>query len=322
MFLSEVIDSVREVSFDRFVTPAFYLKSKSEGDKLTITGTSLIVLREDNTERVRLEFSDYPTLAELTIALVERSNILDFSYGPAYRGAEKTTELLKKTDVPVDELIGVYRRTFFSDASVFTYIQRYFYSVISPLAASYQSKNRLWTVEEIDQYIQEKFNEMNAMHCVLWVSYDVVEDRRLAEVANEYLVQSSVASGEGVLAFPAGDGSVSINIGDVYRLDESRATKYNEGERAYRPGADNVLGDADSFWYKLGLFIRKRLKDVFGDDSKFSDQLVSGQMVLWKDYNWYSYYDSYPYTLSPFTRGIFGAASTYVDPTNLLGRGI
>ena len=71
-----------------------------------------------------------------------------------------------------------------------------------------------------------------------------------------------------------------------------------------RVGSDNIWGDRYSFWYKLMVYLRDLLETTFGDYSLRKDNVIPGYISLQRELDFRSYYDSYPFTLSPLSRGI------------------
>ena len=143
----------------------------------------------------------------------------------------------------------------------------------------------------------------------LWISYWLVDNRRVYEMAGEFLGQSTYAfSGEaGMMGIMEESSNIHVSIGDVFSIDDPVQQHYNEGEQPWRVGADNVLGDAHSFWYKLQLWIRSQFERLFEDWTLRPDTIMMGTTDLHKDTNFYAYYDQYPYTISPLSREIISS---------------
>ena len=296
--LDEIITAVRELTFDRFIIPAFAIKAKSgwtvsvtppKGidlgnltlSKTVITGSAVV-------EEV-FDFTTFDTLEKLMVEMIERDIVV--AYTPYFRGGEPSSSLVKVTDVSLEVGFTSFRRYFFSDAEIKKSIQWYYRRVLD---------TNVQITEDIVSLLQRPSEE----HMALWVSYLLVGKRRLYESAAGAIGQSftdgSDYVGTGTGTAPL---STSIQIGSVFSITESATEGYFQ-EDFNRLGSDNVLGDRYSFWYKLLLYLRERLEEVFGDYSLRKDTVMMGNIELIRDLDFRSYYDSYPFTLSPLSRGI------------------
>jgi hypothetical protein len=139
----------------------------------------------------------------------------------------------------------------------------------------------------------------------LWVAYHIVEKRRLYEQAATAIGQVFTDGSDYVgsdLSQSMGT-TTTTQIGSVFTIteDPSKGFFYEDFNRV---GSDNVLGDRYSFWYKLQLWLRDQIEEMFGDYSLRKNTVFNGYTELVRELDFRSYYDSYPFTLSPLSRGI------------------
>ena len=296
--LDEIITTVRELTFDRFIIPAFAIKNRS-GWTVSVTptkgevGGNMTLKKNISDGEVAdnkvFEFSTYNTLEKLMVELIEQDIVV--AYTPYFKGGEPSGSLVKVTDAPLDVSFTAFRRYFFSDNEIKKTIQWYYRRVLD-------------TNAEVTDAIVSRLVRPSEEHMALWVAYSLVDKRRLYESAAGAIGQSftdgSDYVGTGTGTAPL---STSIQIGSVFSITESATEGYFQ-EDFNRLGSDNILGDRYSFWYKLLLYLRQRLEEVFGDYSLRKDTVMMGNIELIRDLDFRSYYDSYPFTLSPLSRGI------------------
>lgn len=304
--LAEVVRSARELSFDRFVTPAFFITGKSTGQLLAITSTSIAITTPPSTPEedpitFTLPFADNPTLED--IALVFITEGYPFSYAASFVGSEPSNSLLPVSSELSLSPTALYRKYFFSDAEVMEVMRRY---LTMECGYSYAKAYEVDLLTEVT-----KLSNAVPHHMALWCAYWLVERRRIYELASEVIGQSTFSgTGDaGMLGILENGSSINVNLADVFSLTDNPQSKFNEGEKSWGVGADNVLGDASGFWYRLQLWIRSQLERLFGDFSLRPDQVIMGVMSLEKDTNFYAYYDQYPYTISPLSREILSSFS-------------
>lgn len=313
--LNEIMTAVREISFDRFIIPAFALKEMGEGVFLCIDKTFTPEVNEETEEVIKgkltiykvaessvseegdnkeiiveLPFWQYQTLERIMEALIEAGIVV--AYTPYFRGEELSTSLVQVTK-ELTEDVTIFRRYFFSDSEVKKWISWYYLRVLD-----------IRNVNLSDDVIG-KLVRPSEMHLTLWVAYHLVDMRRLYEAASASIGQSFTDGSDyaGSNVSDATGTTTTTQIGSVFTITED-PTKGYFYEDFNRIGSDNVLGDRYSFWYRLSLWIRSQLEDVFGDYSLRKDNVMQGNIVLTRELDFRSYYDSYPFTLSPLSRGI------------------
>lgn len=306
--LNEVITAVREITFDRFVIPAFALKEMGEGYFLSIDkdygssdikGRLLISHKSDDeaqTEIISLPFSEYPTMESLVTKLIEEGIVV--AYTLYFMGEESSDSLLSVTDKELTENVTLFRKYFFSDNEITRWISWYYFKVLD-----------LPDVELTDSIIEQLIRP-SERHMALWVSYQVVGRRRLFELASSSLSNCFTDGSDyaGSSDLNAGT-SVSVTIGSVFNITEDPNSGFFY-EDYNRIGSDNILGDRFSFWYRLQLWIREQLEEIFGDYSLRKDMVMMGHIELERELDFRSYYDSYPFTLSPLSRGILSKTTS------------
>lgn len=314
--LNEIMMAVRELTFDRFIIPAFAIKQMGEGfyvdiDKTFVPETDgeieevikgrLTIYKVEGTtdaetkEQIRenivdLTFNDYPTLEDIMNALIEANVIV--AYTPYFRGTESSTILIQVKDKELTEDFTAFRRYFFSDEEIKEMIRWYYFVVLD-----------IKDVELTDEIIG-KLIRPSEKHLAIWVSYHLVHKRRLYESAAISIGQSFTDGSDYTGTSISTAGTVTtVQIGSVFNVTEDPNTGYLY-EDFNRVGSDNVLGDRYSFWYKLMLYLRDLLETEFGDYSLRKDNVIPGYISLQRELDFRSYYDSYPFTLSPLSRGI------------------
>lgn len=314
--LNEIMTAVRELTFDRFIIPAFAIKQMGEIFYLSIDKTftpetedeteevlngKLTIYKKDVTSGteseeptvqniVELAFNDYPTLEDIMNALIENNIVV--AYTPYFRGAEPSDVLIQVKDKELTEDFTTFRRYFFSDEEIKDMIRWYYFVVLD-----------IKDVELTDEVVA-KLIRPSEKHLAIWVSYYLVDKRRLYENAANAIGQTFTDGSDYTGSSDKMAGTVTtVQIGSVFNVTEDPSTGYFY-EDFNRVGSDNVWGDRYSFWYRLMLYLRDLLETQFGDYSLRKDNVIPGYISLQRELDFRSYYDSYPFTLSPLSRGI------------------
>ena len=314
--LNEIMTAVRELTFDRFIIPAFAIKQMGENfyvdiDKTfvretdgdteeVIKGKLTIYKVADTTETeseetekeliVELSFNDYPTLEDIMNALIEANVVV--AYTPYFRGTEPSPALIQVKSKELTEDFTAFRRYFFSDEEIKEMIRWYYWVVLD-----------IKDVELTDEIVG-KLVRPSEKHLAIWVSYYLVDKRRLYENAANAIGQTFTDGSDYTGSSDTTAGTVTtVQIGSVFNITEDPNTGYFY-EDFNRVGSDNVWGDRYSFWYRLMLYLRDLLETQFGDYSLRKDNVIPGYISLQRELDFRSYYDSYPFTLSPLSRGI------------------
>lgn len=308
--------AVRELTFDRFIIPAFAVKQMGAGYFVDID-KSFVPEVEDETEEfiagkltiyknvtssdkgtvettreniVELAFNDYPTLEDLMNALIEANVIV--SYTPYFRGTEPSSVLIQVKGKELTDDFTAFRRYFFSDTEIMDMVSWYYFVVLD-------IKNVGLTDEIVGRLIRP-----SEKHLAIWVSYHLVDKRRLYENAANAIGQTFTDGSNYMGTSDTTVGTVTtVQIGSVFSVTEDPSTGYLY-EDFNRVGSDNVWGDRHSFWYRLMVYLRDLLETQFGDFSLRKDNVIPGYISLQRELDFRSYYDSYPFTLSPLSRGI------------------
>lgn len=307
--LNEIMTAVREITFDRFIIPAFALKEMGEDFFVSIDKTytpevnegedvikGKLVISKLNEESIKepiveLCFWEYKTLEDIMVALIDAGIVV--AYTPYFRGTELSTNLIQVTEKELTESFTAFRRYFFSNEEIAQLIEWYYWKVLD-----------IPNVELTDEIVG-RLQRPSEKHMALWVAYHICEKRRLYESAAGSVGQSFTDGSDYVGSnLSEGTGTTTTTqIGSVFTITED-PTKGYFYEDYNRVGSDNVLGDRYSFWYKLQLWIRDQLESLFGDYSLRKDNVIPGYISLQRELDFRSYYDSYPFTLSPLSRGI------------------
>lgn len=297
--------AVRELTFDRFIIPAFAIKAKAgfgvsiqpklidETETTLVKRGSYLTLWEKQGEEqnniIELDLQER-TLEEVMERLIEEGIVV--AYTPYFRGAEKGTTLIKVTK-ELDEDFTAFRKYFFSDEEIMHVVVRYYERVLGIRG-------------EITDEVISQLKRPSEQHLAIWVAYHLVDKRRLYENAASSIGQSFTDGSDYAGSSEASIGAsthTSVQIGSVFSITEDPTGGYFY-EDFNRIGSDNVWGDRYSFWYKLMLYLRGLLESEFGDFSLRKDNIMQGTIELERALDFRSYFDSYPFTLSPLARGI------------------
>lgn len=314
--LNEIMTAVRELTFDRFIIPAFALKQMGEDffvhiDKTFVPETDVenvemkgkftlykVVRTSDGGDSekptkeiiVDLPFNDYPTLEDIMNALIEANVVV--AYTPYFRGTEPSNVLIQVKDKELTEDFTAFRRYFFSDEEIKEVLRWYYLRVLD-------IKDVNLTNDIIGRLVRP-----SEKHLALWVSYYLVDKRRLYENAANAIGQTFTDGSDYSGSSDTMAGRVTtVQIGSVFNVTEDPNTGHFY-EDFNRVGSDNVWGDRYSFWFRLMLYLRDLLETQFGDYSLRKDNVIPGYISLQRELDFRSYYDSYPFTLSPLSRGI------------------
>jgi hypothetical protein len=303
--LKEIMTAVRELTFDRFIIPAFAIKAKAgfgvsiqpklidETETTLVKRGSYLTLWEKQGEEqnniIEIDLQER-TLEEVMERLIEEGIVV--AYTPYFRGAEKGTTLIKVTK-ELDEDFTAFRKYFFSDEEIMHVVVRYYERVLGIRG-------------EITDEVISQLKRPSEQHLAIWVAYHLVDKRRLYENAASSIGQSFTDGSDYAGSSEASIGAsthTSVQIGSVFSITEDPTGGYFY-EDFNRIGSDNVWGDRYSFWYKLMLYLRGLLESEFGDFSLRKDNIMQGTIELERALDFRSYFDSYPFTLSPLARGI------------------
>lgn len=253
-------------------------------------GGYLEIRKNDGSDTKRFYFTEYYTFNLLLDALIAEGIVV--AYTPYFKGDELTSSLIKVAARDADEDVTFFRRYFFSDWEIAKMISWYYFKVLD-------IKDVDLTDETVGKLIRP-----SEQHLAIWVSYYLVDRRRVYENAAGSIGQSftdgSDYTGSGTSGTPL---QTTVQIGSVFTITED-ATQGFFYEDFNRVGSDNVWGDRYSFWYRLMLYLRGLLEEQFGDYSLRKDNVIPGYIQLIREYDFRAYYDSYPFSLSPLSRGI------------------
>lgn len=287
--LNEIITAVRELTFDRFIIPAFAVKAMPK-KTLSVSAEGLIISPETGKEVLSLPFSEFNTLDKIMDKLISEG--VTVAYTPYFKGDEISASLIKVKERRLDTDFTSFRRYFFSDEEIKKILKWYYLKVLE--------------VPNVDlsEDTIARLQRPSEQHMALWVAYYITDKRRLYEAAALNIGQSftdgSDYTGSATSTAPV---TTSVQIGSVFSLTENASEGYFE-EDFSKVGSENIWGDRFSFWYKLMLYLRQNLEEVYGDFSLRKTNIIPGNIELERNLDFRSYYDSYPFTLSPLSRGI------------------
>lgn len=294
--LTDILVSVRELAFDRFPIPAFLIKAKA-GKFVTNNGTGIKILPSAGslTPDLNIPYATYPTFEDVA------SFLITSGYPIAYTGyfagqMSPASSLIAYTDASLALNLPMLRRFYISDDEIKKIMAEDYYKRVLDIDL---------TVGDLETAIP-LLNVQSGQHIALWTAIKVVQARRMSEAAadaflNKFTDGTGFTQGTSV----PGVDNVSVSIGQVFTIteDNSITAKYFQ-EDFNRVGSDNVLGDKNTFWFKLFLYLRDKLESDFKDYYFRNDNVINGKTILDKDLNYRAYFDSYPFTLSPYSRDI------------------
>jgi hypothetical protein len=329
--LASMQSKIRELTFDRYVTPTFFIRTNPSSNgrecnpyTLTIT-TTYLQLQQGTNDPVQFSFATYATLDELLTALQGAGLNIDVIYSGSFIPLEPSTTLQVKSATILDKYFPVYRTVYFSNWMIQKYVNEYCMRFLRKTQRELEwiTYNDKWD-DELKCGTWAQIDHMN-----YWVAYKMIEKRRLFELAGSN-IQMSILGGNPLINGANGTTMVTqdsfslvppgettrIQIADVFSLEDDNTSFANSQYSKEIPkamlapweiGSDNVLSDYYSFWYALQLWIRDRFEDMFSDDCLRKDQMMVGKIHLEKPENLFAYFDQYPWTYSPYPRGIRGS---------------
>ena len=233
--LNEIMKAVRELTFDRFIIPAFAIKQIGSGNFIEIDPSfepeisdpnvepvkgklTLYKVAEGETEEsskeiiVEIIFHECPTMEDVMDKLIEEGIIV--AYTPYFRGQEPANSLIK-VNKELTEDFTAFRRYFFSDSEIVEMIRWYYAKVLDICD------------KEINDELIGKLKRPSEKHLAIWVSYYLVDKRRLYENAANAIGQTFTDGSD----YTGSDGnssptSTTVQIGSVFTVTEDTSQGY------------------------------------------------------------------------------------------------
>jgi hypothetical protein len=309
----ELLRAIRQLINDRFAVPVFYLKNKP-GSKLYITKDNFRIKDSSFTNSVELVegkqeddifFASFkensgepytPYLEELATTLIEEG--FPIAYTGYFRGVEPSS-ILNIADADLQEDITICSKQFYSEETILNFCLQYFEDVLKMQA-------EVSTVEDMLSYI-DSFIKKTLDHMILYVSIMLTEYRMFSEYkASVTGAHYSDGSGElmaGVLGIIP--SNINISIGSVFSMSDAVSSNTEHfSENWNLPGSDNILGNKNSIWYRQFCILRDQLEQRYKDFTFRKDTGMWSKIQLDKPLNYRSYFDSYPFTISPQPRQV------------------
>lgn len=292
--LTTIINTVRDLIFDRFAVPAFAIKGIPDA-VLNITENELVISKEGS-PLVTVAFSQYDTLGKVADYLISKGIVIAHTH--YFVGSENPKKFIPVAAKDIDTDFTVFRKNFYSDDVIINEIIRYYYNVLN-----IRANNTAGDFHSLENLLP-KLISPSERHLVYWVSYHLVDLRRVYEQAASIMsgIYTDGSNYEGSGGVSSGV-TTTVNIGSVFSIQENPQNGFFY-EDFHRLGSDNIWGDRYSFWYRLLLYLRSKLEEEFEDTSLRKDNVMVSDTILEKPLNFRNYYDSYPFTISPLTRGI------------------
>ena len=300
MTIAEILVSIRELSYDRYPIPVFVLKAQ-QGKAVTNNNSSFNVHPLGVPSPPDYTYGYNPDgAADKLQNLI--SGLIGNNYPVAmtgyYYGQDAPNSLLLATNNDLVRNTTYFRRFFLSDIRVQQIMVDYHYRILC-----HKDTTMLTLADDV-----ALMNDYTTRHMILWCAIKLVDMRRIAELAQSAIGSMSFSDGTGVIAGTGIDApglSVQVNIGSVFTLsDDNSVTAGYFQEDFNRIGSDNVLGDKESFWFKLWLSLRAQLESDYQDYYFRESNAMNSQIILERPLNYFSYFDSWPYTWSPYSRNI------------------
>ena len=321
-----------EQSVSTVVQPhVFTISVKSKDTGNVIGYYNFNITYKDPTYPIELEdfetksfpFSDAIDIIDLgTKMKSNNNNLFDLDFWPTLITSDPPTTLVETylANLKDDEPAAIYRKSFFDDDHYRNLLERYF---------QYYYSRGFRLSESIEVNIMGLPEKM-VDHMMLWVSFYAVEDRRAYEMAGQGLMggADNLDLSTGFSSLIGGNNSLTseleVQIGSVFTMREKPGGAGDSRDnKVGQVGADNVLGDDANFWYRLQGHIRKRFEDIYRDYALRSNQVLEGVEELdpATQMNYMAFFDSYPYQLSPYSRGIFGGGRSISDSSSSYSSG-
>jgi hypothetical protein len=286
---ADIIKGIRSMSYDRFPTPLMYTKRANSSDWKVEVSPTAISVKEIVSGAVKLNVALPNTGEVLLDSFLSNSNMFSVATSFAFNGSDGLKDLMP-LNKPLSGVATIYRKYFFSEESVLSLINDYFVRYRKISCSCVNTAN-------ITQLLTDLPCGMDR-HLILWVSYYLVERRRVAESANTsfettFTNDESLCVGLPTFQSPTSEFNISVTVGDVFSLSDTDKTSYTE--EINRIGAENLFGD-NSFWWKYQMYLRILIERQFGDYSLRPNQMMVTQLTLEKDHLLNAYYENYPYT--------------------------
>jgi hypothetical protein len=334
--LSSVLKQIRELSFDRYVTATFFIRTLPDANGSVSNPYTLLIKNvegdvlnqylqlsrpDDVGSPYIFQFADYLTLDDLLKALTVTAANIEVVYSGSFISSESTYTLQGTKSIVLNKYFPIYRQVYFSDDAIIKYLEEY---AMRFLKATW---SYLQTIDWDTDF--ENITPAQRDHMTYWTAFKLVGKRRLYELAGSTIQSSSLGGNPLINGYngtsyvtqdsfsltPPGE-TTTVQVADVFTLTDDSGSMQNSNYSKEIPqamlapwevGSDNVLMDYYSYWYRLQLWLRDRFEDMFGDNCLRNDNIIIGNMQLHKPENLYAYFDNYPWTHSPYPRGIRGS---------------
>jgi len=324
--LDQIVRDIRDLTLDHYQQPTLFVGVRNKSSANT---TETFTFNKDsnllgvNSISPKIDLTLYEKASELNNAMANYFSGRDDILSEVWTSTPPDTEITELNNV-VDKVISddpesvdnwyviVYRDHFFNRAKILSFVTNYFWYY----------KQRYYTTEEELLLQVSTLDPAFIPHLIIWCSFYALEDRRKFEMMAS-AIPSILYGGSGSGAMSSGQSysfhnlRTEVNIGSVFSLSyggPESSSIYGSGKGVSSPtqvGSDNVIGDINGVWYLLQGQIRKRMEDLYACFDLRSEQVISGASSLDRvhDFNLMSYFDSFPYTISPYLRSILSNRS-------------
>jgi hypothetical protein len=304
MDLATLVSKVRELTYDKFPIPILYVKSADNPTwVLTSTSTSVRVM-DGVTEVFNFPVTSTSTIGELVDALIAKTVNNKPAFSVAQTFAYKPELKLVSTypfSGSLSNILNFSSKNYVTEEMVKDIFKRYLIQrrIVNPRCNCIEDETITSILASVGCFIEN--------HIYWWVSYFVVEQRRLSEMANNlsdiaFTTDADAFCGLPSFGFSKDIGSIDVSIADVFKLNIPDVAQLNAQIATDKNavGQDNLFGDA-GFWWKLQQYLRVLVERDYQDYSLRPDQILNGQLHIVKDSNQNAYFDTFPYEIYTYS---------------------
>jgi hypothetical protein len=283
---------VRNLSFDKYLTPAFYL---SRPNTVVSLRQNSICFTENGKVIYETTFEEDEPV-EALLADVSQLSGLYASITSAFFATDLCRDLVPFVNKDIDSPKQINKRYFYSNARILEFVPL--------IATAYPNIHQPDTVNPLPAGatfpLSYYLDNLNNDHLAHYTAYHCVFARRVQEFMAKSIDQQMTSEGISSGISGSTDNVISVSIGNIQISSNGGAT--TDIRKAEKIGSQNTLGDDGSAWYRLQLHLRDTIEQRFMDFSLRPQEMMMGEIILEIGINERTYFDSYPYTLSPFTR--------------------
>lgn len=284
-------NDIRKIIYDSYPIRTFVFKPK-EDRYITISSSEFVLKNSLGEILFDASFENYPDMGSLAKAFLEVQPSVVFGITPLFSHEYPTKNTLK-LEAALTEEISWYRHNFFSDEQIYFVVNRYM-DIHFPeyIGESTENKILMALIPNSRQY----------RHCILWCGFNLLYERRVSEFMSARL-STSFSDGSAILSAENYKGSINVSIGSVFSISDELSPSVLE-DKFNRVGSESQLGDTDSVWFRLQMYIRSLMENEFADFSLRPNEVMQSTIILERPLDFFSYFGSYPFVTSPDPREV------------------